>query len=166
MKERLTFGLIERNAEAAEDGDPAALQRLNDAARADGYRDWDDYKRKARAELEHAKRNMMRKLPPLLREILKHYESDPILRTWLKHVETHEAIERVASGLPPAPKPRPGSSVDDWLGWYHALREWGLKITLKDIAEMSGYSLGWLKNRHEGCSEKICRRRKRVKGGD
>lgn len=48
---------------------------------------------------------------------------------------------------PPEPKER-GGKIDLWLNWYHAMTDNGYKCTLEDVAKKSGYSLGYIKQKH------------------
>jgi hypothetical protein len=48
---------------------------------------------------------------------------------------------------PPKPKGR-GGKINLWLDWYHAMLDNGYKCTLDDVASKSGYSLGYIKQRH------------------
>jgi hypothetical protein len=41
-----------------------------------------------------------------------------------------------------------GGKISLWLDWYHSMRDKGFKCTLKDVASKSGYSLGYIKQRH------------------
>jgi hypothetical protein len=50
---------------------------------------------------------------------------------------------------PPRPaKPPPGAGLDAWFDWYHAMKGAGLKCTLKDLAQDTGYSEGHIKHEH------------------
>lgn len=51
-------------------------------------------------------------------------------------------------------RPRNGSPVEVWIHWYHQQRSRGHKVTLREVAEKSGYSYGYVRQRHAGCS--IC----------
>lgn len=48
---------------------------------------------------------------------------------------------------PPEPK-KQGGKIDLWLDWYHAMTSNGYKCTLIQVANKSGYSLGYIKQRH------------------
>lgn len=48
---------------------------------------------------------------------------------------------------PPEPK-RSGGKINLWLDWYHSMQDNGYKCTLEDVANKSGYSLGYIKQRH------------------
>jgi hypothetical protein len=45
-------------------------------------------------------------------------------------------------------QPKLGTNLDGWFDWYHACREKGLKATLQDVADKSGYSLSYIKQQH------------------
>lgn len=50
---------------------------------------------------------------------------------------------------PKHPEPKNnGGKINQWLDWYHAMNENGYKCTLSDLARKSGYSLGYLKQKH------------------
>lgn len=48
---------------------------------------------------------------------------------------------------PPEPKSK-GGKINLWLDWYHAMLDNGYKCTLEVVAEKSGYSVGYVKQRH------------------
>lgn len=50
---------------------------------------------------------------------------------------------------PKTPEPKSkGGNIDLWLDWYHKMTDNGFKCTLKEVAEKSGYSLGYIKQKH------------------
>jgi len=74
----------------------------------------------------------------------------PLLENW----ETAYAIkgkgqtgEIKEPPKPPEPK-RKGGKINLWLDWYHSMLDNGQKCTLEDVARKSGYSLGYIKQRH------------------
>ncbi len=48
---------------------------------------------------------------------------------------------------PPEPKGR-GGNIGLWLSWYHSMHSKGYKCTLEEVAQKSGYSLGYIKQKN------------------
>lgn len=62
---------------------------------------------------------------------------------------TVEPIANRATEPPKPPEPRAhGGKIDLWLDWYHAMLDNGYKCTLDVVAKKSGYSLGYIKQKH------------------
>jgi hypothetical protein len=50
---------------------------------------------------------------------------------------------------PKSPEPQVnGGQISLWLDWYHSMLDNGYKCTLEDVANKSGYSLGYIKQQH------------------
>jgi len=56
-------------------------------------------------------------------------------------------IKKLPRPKPPLPK-KEGGNIDDWFIWYHEMLDNGFKCTLEMVAENSGYSLGYIKQKH------------------
>lgn len=74
-------------------------------------------------------------------------------------------IERIGGnhdsvGEPPQPPIR-YSPMEDWIDYYHKMKEKGYKVSFPILHEQSGYAVGTLKNAHEGCEHPLCQSRKR-----
>jgi hypothetical protein len=55
---------------------------------------------------------------------------------------------RPKSGTRVAP-PRPeGRNLDEWFDWYHAMKDSGLRCTLRDVATGAHYAYGTVKQEH------------------
>jgi hypothetical protein len=49
---------------------------------------------------------------------------------------------------PPEPK-KGGGNISEWLGWYHDMHIAGYKTTLRDVAEKSGWSYGYVRQSNQ-----------------
>ena len=78
-------------------------------------------------------------------------DSKPLLENWKKDFALQggkqASEQKKEPPKPPEPKQR-GGKIDLWLDWYHAMLDGGFKCTLEQIARKSGYSLGYVKQKH------------------
>jgi|WetSurSiteA1Bulk_404760.scaffolds.fasta_scaffold11721_2 hypothetical protein len=63
---------------------------------------------------------------------------------------TRQKPEEPEKPIPPEPprKGKPGSDLDEWLKWYHAMMKNGFKCTLREVAIKSGWSYGYVRQAH------------------
>ncbi len=78
-----------------------------------------------------------------MREVLHTQMVMPVL---VKENEKKET-QVIEPPKPPEPK-KQGGAISLWLDWYHAMIDNGYKCTLEDVANKSGYSLGYIKQKH------------------
>lgn len=72
----------------------------------------------------------------------------PLLENWENAYSNRgQAGEVKEPPKPPEPK-RMGGKLNLWLDWYHSMLDNGYKCTLEDVARKSGYSLGYIKQKH------------------
>lgn len=83
-------------------------------------------------------------------DLVKKYPKEAI--NDVNKVQTH--IEKLQEPpKPPQPK-NSGGKIEIWLDWYHAMLDNGYKCTLEEVASKSGYSLGYIKQKHMVYQEK------------
>lgn len=80
----------------------------------------------------------------MLVKLQDHLRQYPSVYKQPASIETEQVIE---PPKPPEPK-KQGGKISLWLDWYHAMLGNGYKCTLEDVARKSGYSLGYIKQRH------------------
>jgi hypothetical protein len=81
-----------------------------------------------------------------------------IINNFLKSIEDEIATTinlnaQQASIKEPPPPPEPpnrtaGGNIELWFAWYHAMLDGGYKCKLEIVAEKSGYSHGYIKQKH------------------
>ena len=59
-----------------------------------------------------------------------------------------EATTQPQSAMPAKPPEPDTRNLEDWFDYYHRCRKAGYKVTLKELAEKTGYSHGHVRQRH------------------
>jgi hypothetical protein len=74
-------------------------------------------------------------------------KAKPLVTDFKNKLLTQGVAKPAEPPNPPEPKQR-GGKIDLWLDWYHAMNDNGYKCTLEDVAKKSGYSVGYIKQKH------------------
>jgi len=69
----------------------------------------------------------------------------------LKNADLWNATAYNPFSKPNKPKIKPGTlaDLDEWYEYYHLVKDGGYKISLREIAEDTGFSIGHIRNRHK-----------------
>lgn len=71
----------------------------------------------------------------------------PFANFEVKDAGQHGSAQIQEPPKPPEPK-ESGGKITLWLDWYHAMLDKGYKCTLEEVASKSGYSVGYIKQKH------------------
>jgi len=100
------------------------------------------------------------------RDLLRHQHEEgaqqKLLAEFGKFLAQRDATSESDTDVPPESarteeggevvgEPAHGAPVQAWLDWYHAQKNAGYKVTLKDVAHKSGYSHGYVRQLHAAC---------------
>jgi hypothetical protein len=71
--------------------------------------------------------------------------------SWLRKGRLFDPlVQPQGTNIKPAkiPRPKQGSSMDAWFDWFHNMQALGIRCTLKEIAQETGYSYGRVRQLH------------------
>lgn len=148
-----------------EHGDLEARRKLDIALRDEGYEGYDDYVRQWKQMNAEAFRKLRSSGDAIDRMIYKTLDRsgarrDPILQAILFKKDYRKLRQDFLEAFPV--EPARGSSVYDWVAYYHKCRDGELMVNLTYIAERSSFGYNYLRNVHaQICDHKSCERRRK-----